>query len=232
MEDDKPGILRRCHLFAGAQEESMAPLASASVAQTFGPDTPVFSVGDEPDGLRIVLSGGVRVWISDRDGRELTIAFMGPKDAFGEIALLDGLPRTANVTALDKTRCLFLPAAAFERALEIDPALARQVIYSLCELLRRNLGTLSGLAFSGLGARLASKLNELALDHAEIVGNEARFIRRFSQTDLAQLLGVTREAYQSNLPIYVVPFARRRLQSVSGPVAMIHWPSSGSSVIV
>ena len=60
--------------------------------------------------------------------------------------------------------------------------------------MRRNLGTISGFAFEGLDARLAQMIYNLAFDHAELDGEKARFQRKFSQTDLAQLLGVTREA--------------------------------------
>ncbi len=199
MQDDKTRIIRKCHLFAGATEESLAPLARASTVRASEPGGEIFSAGDEADGLRVVLSGQVRIWIAGSDGRELTLAFLEPGDPFGEIALLDGLPRTASATAQEATRCLFLPAMAVDRVLEADPALARHLVLSLCELLRRNLGTITGFAFAGLGARLARTLHDLALDHGSIEGRTARFERRFSQQDLAQLLGVTREAVNKRL---------------------------------
>lgn len=71
---------------------------------------------------------------------------------------------------------------------------SRDLIYSLCELNRRNLETISSFAFSNLDIRLSKLLCELAVDHANIDGNRAVFSRKFSQTDLALLLGVTREA--------------------------------------
>ena len=201
MKDDRIRAIRGCYLFAGAQDESLAPLARASHVESHGRDAVIFAAEDEADGLRVVLSGQVRIWIADTESRELTLAFMGPGDAFGEIALLDGLPRTANATALERTTCLVLPTAAMQAALDRDAALARHLVLSLCELLRRNLGTISGFAFAGLGARLAQKLHELALDHAEITGREARFSRHFSQTDLALLLGVTREAVNKRFKV-------------------------------
>ncbi len=197
--DNKDQILRACFLFADASDTSLVPIVKASRTESYRRGAEVFAADDPADGLRIVLSGQVRIWMADSQGRELTLAFLGDGDPFGEIALLDGLPRTAHATATEATRCLFVPKAAMERALVEDQKFAGQLILSMCELLRRNLGTISGFAFEGLDARLAQVLYNLAFDHAEIDGSTARFQRRFSQTDIAQLLGVTREAVNKRL---------------------------------
>ena len=193
LRDERETALRKCYLFAGLAPESLAPLAQASSIQVIEPHTDIFAAGDPVDGLRVVISGQVRLWIADRDGRELTLHFAEPGDSFGEIALLDNLPRTAAATASETTRCLMLRVNAVETALAADPAL------SLCEILRRNVDTISGFAFSALDARLARQLYDLAHDHAEITGHSAQFTRRFSQTDLTNLIGVTREAVNKKL---------------------------------
>ena len=197
--EDKHRILRSCFLFADASTESLAPIIQASRTETHRRGAEIFAADDPADGLRIVLSGQVRIWMADAQGRELTLNFLGEGDPFGEIALLDGLPRTSHATAIEKTQCLFVPKGAMERALEDDPSFAQQLILSMCELMRRNLSTISGFAFDGLDARLAQTLYNLAFDHAELDGNTARFQRKFSQTDIAQLLGVTREAVNKRL---------------------------------
>lgn len=196
---ERAAILRKCQLFSALPPDSLAPLVRASSIRVTERGGVIFTAGDAVDGLRIVVSGQVRLWISDREGRELTLIFAEIGESFGEIALLDGLPRSASATATETTRCLFLPARAVQAALTADPALARHLILSLCEVLRRNADTISGFAFSGLDARLARKLYDLAYDHAEITGPSARFIRHFSQSSLAQLLGVTREAVNKKL---------------------------------
>lgn len=199
LRDEKEAVLRKCYLFADLAPESLAPLAHASSIRVIQPGTEIFAAGDRVDGLRVVISGQVRLWIADREGRELTLHFAEPGDSFGEIALLDKLPRSATATAFETSRCLLLPVAAVETALAADPAVARHLILSLCTILRRNIDTIGGFAFSGLDARLARRLYDLAQNHAEIDGQTARFTRHFSQTDLAQLLGVTREAINKKL---------------------------------
>ena len=199
LRDERESVLRKCYLFEGLAPESLAPLVEASAIRVIEPGTEIFAAGDAVDGLRVVVSGQVRLWIADREGRQLTLHLAEPGESFGEIALLDNLPRTATATATERTRCLLLPVSAVETAIATDPAVSRHLILSLCAIVRRNVDTISGFAFSALDARLARRLHELAMDHAEITGQAARFTRRFSQTDLAQLLGVTREAVNKKL---------------------------------
>lgn len=199
MLDNKIEAIRGCYLFSGADLASLSALASASRVVRSGKGSTIFLEGDEADGLRVVLKGLVRIWIADRDGRELTLALLEPGETFGEIALLDSLPRSANATALEPTECLLTPPAALDIALAEDPKLARHLIQLQCEVLRRNTSAIGALAFLGLDVRLTQKLCDLALAHAVIDGGRAEFQRRFSQTDLAQMLGVTREAVNKRL---------------------------------
>ncbi len=191
--------LRRCYLFADADTRSVEQLGQASHVVRCAAGSSLFSAGDESDGLYIMRSGLVRIWVADTEGRELTLALMEPGDPFGEIALLDRLPRSASATALEDTICLLTPVSAMDAALEQNLRLARHLIEQLCEILRRNTRELSGYAFLSLDSRLAQKLYDLALAHAEIEGKTARFTRRFSQTELAQMLGATRESVNKRL---------------------------------
>lgn len=199
--ENRERVLRSCFLFADTSADSLKPIVDASRIETHRRGAQIFAADDPADGLRIILSGQVRIWMADADGRELTLSFLGEGDPFGEIALLDGMPRTAHASAVEVTECLFLHSSAMETALEDDPGLARELILSMCELMRRNLETISSFAFVGLDARLAQVLYALAFDHAEIDGGVAKFTRKFSQTDLAQLLGVTREAVNKRFKV-------------------------------
>lgn len=202
MGPDTIDTIRRCHLFSGADATSHVALAEASRKLKLRRGSALFVKGDEPDGLYMVLSGLIRIWISDADGRELTLALLEPGEIFGEIALLDGLPRSANATAIEASECLLTPAAAFSTVLERDHRLAVHVIELLCEMLRRNNEAIGAFAFLGLDGRLAQKLHDLAMAHAILSDGAARFTRRFSQLDLAQMLGVSREAVNKRLSIF------------------------------
>ncbi|SNS61179.1 Crp/Fnr family transcriptional regulator [Antarctobacter heliothermus] len=197
--DDTIKLIRQCYLFTEAQEDSLKRLAQLSHIETLPKGRDIFSAGDPPDGLRILISGLVRTWINNAEGRELTLTLIEPGDAFGEIALLDGAERSANTTVLEPARLLLLRQSAFDKVLEDDPALMRHLIVLLCDRLRRNTEDLRGFAFHDMGARLAAKLFELTMVHAVVSGNTAVFGRKFSQTELANMLGATREAINKRL---------------------------------
>lgn len=123
--DEKINSIRRSYLFAGVPEDSLRPLADACSIEKRRRKSSIFTIDDTADGLRVIQSGEVRIWLADSEGRELTLALLGPGDAFGEIALLDGLTRSANAMVERDIECLFLPAKAVESALVNDPTLAR-----------------------------------------------------------------------------------------------------------
>lgn len=192
-------LLRNCFLFADLDDEILRKISSRCMPQAFGADERLFDQGDEANGLYIVVSGLIRIWLSSEDGRELTLNLMEAGDVLGEIALLDGLPRTANATSIEASRTLFLPRSQFNALLDSEPILSRHIIELLCERLRRNTEDLGSFAFLDLRQRLAAKLLELAFAHAAIENDSATFHRRFSQTTLAQMLAASREAVNKAL---------------------------------
>ncbi|WP_162530010.1 Crp/Fnr family transcriptional regulator [Stappia sp. BW2] len=192
-------VIRECYLFSNIDEGSLDLLSRLSTIARYEAERSIFAAGDEPDGLRVIISGSIRIWISDAEGRELTLALLEQGDPFGEISVLDKLPRTANATALEKSECLFLPTDAMEIALDNSPQFAHHLIQLLCEILRRNTEAMGSFAFLGLDGRLAQKLLDLAMTYAEQKDDGAYFKRKFSQNELAHMLGVTREALNKRL---------------------------------
>jgi len=199
MQVDKAEIIRKCYLFTDASPDSISRLAESSLMETVPKNKLLFAAEDEVDGLRILISGLVRVWINDAEGRELTLTLIEAGEAFGEIALLDGDLRSANATVIEASQMLLLKRSAFDEILDSDPNLARHLIVLLCDRLRRNTQDLRGFAFQDLRMRLSQKLYELAMAHAEMDGKGAKMTRKFSQTEFAHMLGATREAVNKRL---------------------------------
>lgn len=155
---------------------------------------------DEPaDAIYGVAKGLIRIWVHGPDGRELTLNLMESGDFFGEIALLDGLPRTASASALADTELLSVPRAAFLDLMSKEPKLALHIIELLCERLRHNTDRIRDAAFLDLGARLAKTLEALALGHGTEGPDGILITAKLNQSELAQLLGVTREAVNKQL---------------------------------
>lgn len=197
--DWKYEVIRTCFLFSGADSATVDRIAGTCHLHRHRKGETLFLMGDPADGLHILRNGLVRIWIADEAGKELTLTLLEPGDPLGEIALLDGLPRTANATALEAGESLFLPRDSFDAVMEEEPKFSRHVIQLLCEILRRNTETIGAFAFRNLDARLARTLAELATAHGAADGRSVRLTRKFSQTDLAQMLGVTREAVNKRL---------------------------------
>jgi CRP/FNR family cyclic AMP-dependent transcriptional regulator len=200
LSDDHKA-LRSCFLFASLSEDDSGTLSALCTSVKYKSGSQIFDMGDEADGLRIITQGAVRIWISEPQGRELTVAILEEGHSFGEVALLDGLPRTATATALEPTRCLFVPHRAIDALLQENMKFAKEIIHSLCEILRRNTDEMTAISFLSLESRLARKLCDLAFSHAIIEGTTARFTRKFAQNDLAKMLGVTREAVNKRMMI-------------------------------
>lgn len=199
--DEKAEILRSCILFSSASKTTLERLAATSTFHTAPRGTTLFYTDDEPDGLRVVVKGLVRIWINDDQGRELTLELFEPGKAFGEMALLDGERRSANATVMESAEYLMVSKSAFEDLLHQDIHLARHLIDTLCQMLRRTNEYVQDLAFRGLGARLALKLIELSQVHAHVEGGSAVFQRKFSQTELGSMLGATREAVNKRMAV-------------------------------
>ncbi|MFC7400187.1 Crp/Fnr family transcriptional regulator [Chelatococcus sp. GCM10030263] len=181
-------------IFGGLEATCLARVAEATRIVSFPAGHCLFRQSDEADGLYIIAEGLVRIHLGHVDGRELTLALLEPGDVIGEIALLDGLPRTATATALEPTRAAFVSRPQFLRLVEDFPQIGKHVILVLCDRLRRNTGQINDNTFLDLRKRLLNLLHELAIAHGKVDGPRCEVPTRFTQTDLAQMLGVTREA--------------------------------------
>ncbi|MEO1329485.1 MAG: Crp/Fnr family transcriptional regulator [Pseudomonadota bacterium] len=197
---DKTELLRRCFLFAGADARAIDALAARAKVRKFNAGVDLMLEGEGGGVLYIIESGLVRVWLSEPDnGKQLTLAFLEVGDVVGEIALLDGQPRTASATAVEDSVAVAIERKDFFDLVRTVPDFAEHVFELVCERFRQNVATLNAFAFYDLKKRLASKLIELAMSHGRIDGQRVTFSRRFSQLELAQLLGVTREAVNRQL---------------------------------
>lgn len=149
--------------------------------------------GDAPDGCFVILKGAVKVWVKADDGQEILLSVLGEGDIFGEMALLDRLPRSATVTALKACELCHLSTPMFERLADINPALSRRLQRILSVRLRAaNEAVL--VQQMPLQMRLARVLLQLAQRFGEHLPDERVLIRqRLSQAELGRMAGGARE---------------------------------------
>lgn len=188
-----PAILRRCALFEHANENALAELARRLRRRQFRRNEVIFHQGDPGDSLHVVNSGAVKIVLPSPEGMEAIIATLRPGAFFGELSLLDGAPRSATAVALEATETLALPRDAFRDLLDHDPGLRDALLSGLAHELRRVTGHVEELHFLDLAGRLAMRLSRLARD-ADATSDEVRLDWPYTQSDLASMIGGTRQS--------------------------------------
>lgn len=129
--DRRTELLARCPLFRGIGADQLLALAETATEVEFAPRQPIVRQGEIGTGFFIVVEGRVNVV---RDGQSL--AKLGPGEFFGELSVLDGQPRVAQVVAEEPTRCLALASWDFEKVLLEQPALSLAILRGLAARLR------------------------------------------------------------------------------------------------
>lgn len=185
--------LRDSWLFANADDDALADIAGQLRRRRFGRNEVIFHQGDPGDSLHIVSSGAVKIVLPSMEGEEAIIATLRGGDFFGELALLDGAPRSATAVALERSETWTLSRELLLATLDRDTSLRDSLLAGLARELRRLTGHVEELHFLDLAGRLASRLVHLAREaHPDV--NEVRMDWPYTQSDLASMIGGTRQS--------------------------------------
>ncbi len=142
---DVDQILRNVPLFEGVNAKQLKSLAKWTTTRTFAPGAVIVSEGQTGMGLYIIESGKVQVSVHSSGG-ETNLRVMGPGESFGEIALLDDQPRSATVTAVDRTTAVMLDKSQFLAELHSHPEMALAILPVLVTWVREANHKLAGLS--------------------------------------------------------------------------------------
>ena len=186
--------LGHCPLFAHADEPALRSVAAGLRLRRVRRKEVIFHQGDPGDSLHIVGTGAVKILLPSAEGEEAIIATLRPGDFFGELSLLDGASRSATAAALEASETLVLPRTAFLQLLERDPGLRDALLFGLARELRRLTGHVEELHFLDLAGRLAMRLTRLARESVPDASGEVRLDWPFTQSDLAAMIGGTRQS--------------------------------------
>ena len=195
--------LRECALFAHADEDALQELARALRHRRFRRNEVIFHEGDPGDALHIVARGQIKIMLLSAEGEEAIIATLRPGDFFGELALLDGAPRSATAVAVDPAETLVLPRPVFRELIERSEGLRDALLTGLAHELRRLTSQVEELYFLDLAGRLATRLARLAREAEPESEHEVRLDWPFTQSDLASMIGGSRQSVNRLLSILV-----------------------------
>lgn len=193
MADTVWRFLKKVPLFAGLSDDALRGLAQQLRRRTFRRGTMIFHKDQAGDALYIVRAGHVSLFLPTEDGKELTVETAGPEDVFGELALLDGRPRSASAKALEDTDVYTINRAEFQQAVAATPPLAVGLIELLSNRLRHVTDYAESLAFLDVHARLARELLDMAQRYGVKRNGHVEIDFDITQADLATRVGATRE---------------------------------------
>ncbi len=186
--------------FQHMRNEELDEIIGFAVERRAPRGTLIFTKGDDGSNMMAVLAGRVRISAVSAEGKEVTLNVIGPGEIFGEIALLDGKPRSADATAVEDTVLMVIERKQFLPFLLRNETLMERLLVVLCDRLRRTSMVLEEIALFDLPSRLARLLMKLSQDYGRpAVGGGTRIDLKLSQRDLATLVASSRETVNKQL---------------------------------
>ncbi len=194
-------FLSRVTLFVSLNEEDRDRLAGMMSQQPLEKGEVLFRKGSEGNALYIVKKGKIKISLPSKDGDEIILTVFSKGDFFGEMALLDGMPRSADAMALEPSQLYVLNRRDFLEFLKNNDQAVESILYSLSMRLRRTDDLLEDTCFLNISHRIAKKLIELAEKFGREENKFVTLDLDFTQTDLAGMIGATRESVNKELRV-------------------------------
>ena len=182
-------LLRTIPLFKGVQDPQLEQIAQVATRRKVVRGTVIVRAGDDTDSMYILVNGSARVMNSDEEGREVILSILGPGSFFGEMGLIDGSPRSADVVAAEACELLVISKADFKRCLQENFEVGLNIMKCLVERLRDADRKIESLALMDVYGRVA----KLLLEFSEIHEGQRVIRRKLTKQDIAKMIGASRE---------------------------------------
>ncbi|MGZ9160910.1 MAG: Crp/Fnr family transcriptional regulator [Candidatus Limnocylindrales bacterium] len=190
------GSLAAIPFFAGLDEDALGRVAAGMRSRRFRRGEVIFHLGDPGDALFVIVSGEVKISLPSETGDEAILATLGPGAVFGELALLDGAPRSASATAISAAETVVLPRDRFRELIATEAGVRDALLASIAGELRRLTTHVEELHFLDITGRLAARLVRLSQEGgvAHAGDGSIQLRRNLTQGDLAAMVGCTRQS--------------------------------------
>lgn len=197
--DARRAALLASPLFAAMTQAELDSILTMAIEHRYRRGQTIFQKDDAGTAMMAVLAGRVRISSVSAEGKEMTLNVINPGEVFGEIALLDGKPRSADATAIEDTTLLVLERRDFLPFVLHNQDLTARLLAILCERLRRTSVALEDIALFDLPVRLGRVLLKLGEDYGRQTEAGLRIDMKLSQKDLSNLVAATRESINKQL---------------------------------
>lgn len=189
-----PHGLDELALFRGVANQELSWLNGHLHQKTFSAGAYVMATDQPGEVIYVILDGSVKVHVDQVDGTEVLLTVLGPGDVVGEMSLLDGAGRSANVVTLEESTLLWMHRSALRECLRRMPQVSLNLMEILCERVRQANERIQSLAALDVGGRVALQILSLARRYGRPTSNGGMVIPiRLTQSDIANLIGASRE---------------------------------------
>jgi len=196
---DKLAVLRNDPLFGQLGADTLTRLASYAHTKSVGAGTRIFEKGDPGTSLFAVLRGTVKISNQSAEGKDAVLNMIPAGGIFGEIALLDGQPRTADAFAVSDCELMQIDRRDFVPLVTQNPEIALKLIEILCGRIRRTSEQVEDMTFLDLRGRLAKTLLWLSAQSGSASPAPKVSI---TQREIGQIIGMSRESTNKQLRIW------------------------------
>ena len=191
---NEANYLKQIDMFASLSDDDAQELMNLTKRRSFRSGEVIFHRDDPGQVLYLIKEGKVKICLISPDGQEISLVVFGKGEYFGELALLDGRPRSADAIALEKVECYSLQRSDFHNAIMKNPRIAIRVLEVLCKRLRDTDQQVEDLIWLDVYGRVAKTLLKLADDHGKQTDDGILIDMRLTQNVLASMVGASRES--------------------------------------
>jgi CRP/FNR family transcriptional regulator, cyclic AMP receptor protein len=190
----RAGVLARTELFGGIDEAARRRIAEHVAERVVERGQCVFTQDEPGDRMYVLADGAVKLFVASRDGGVVELVRHRPPATFGEVALLDGGPRSASAEAVERSTLLVVTRVELLHLLRAEDQVAEALLSTLGAMVRRTTRQVSDLVFLDLQGRIARRLLALATE-----GDGLPRTRRVTQTELASMVSGARQTVNQAL---------------------------------
>ena len=198
---NKIDLLRSVSLFWDLSDKELGYISDKMVSRTFDSGSYIFLEDSDGEQCFFVVEGSVKITRLSKDGKEVILAMMGLGDFFGEMSLLDGRSRSANIISLEKTEVLTLNREDFLEVLQNYPNIAIQLIKEMALRLRKSDRHIVSLSLSDAEKRIALCIIRFADEKGTIKNGKVNIKKIPIQQDIANMAGTSRETVSRAMKI-------------------------------
>jgi CRP/FNR family transcriptional regulator, cyclic AMP receptor protein len=186
-------FLKSIHIFSGLSDRELSHLGKKFRPKKVKKEEMILMIEDTGNSFYVIKSGKVKISAISKEGREIIFSTLGAGDFFGEMSLLDGKKRSANVAAIENTELYVLRREDFIATMEKNPVIATKIMAELAKRIRRADQQIKSLALLDVYGRVAGTLMRLAEDHGKKLPEGVLIEDRPSHQEIANMAGTSRE---------------------------------------